>query len=161
MKTVTIIIALILLSSFAFSQGYMVTGNQAFEAQKGLLFKTLTNYNAANADTTGWINCQGVLGVDVLTAREVGVLVVATDSAKSDFVFYGRNSYVTSITDSYADSINGENNTLNIARIMLKDATVNRLEGCTEFKMSSIFRSTPTNGHTTGRTCKFYLYYVR
>lgn len=123
-------------------------------------FKTHTNYTASSDDTTGYIAVGGF--PDILTSREVVLIVVSTDSAAVDFQLIGRNRTLTGVTESHTtgDSLVTTSNTGSFARIVIKDAATNLLEGLDEFKLGTVFRASG-NGTTTGRTLKSYLKVVR
>ena len=120
-------------------------------------FKTYTTFTATSDDTTAFVT---VPVVDPLLAKEVILIGIATDSIAADVYAIGRNSARTSVTETYADSIIGTSNTSNIVRIVLKDNATNRLEGCDQFKLGTVFRASG-NGTTAGRTFKWFLWWVQ
>ena len=120
-------------------------------------FKTITTFTASSDDTTGYIAIGSF--PDILASREVAIIAVSTDTIAVDIHFIGRNRSLTSITETYSDSlVLSTGATSN--RIVLKDATLNRLEGLDEFKVGSVFRASG-QGTLTGRTYKLYLKVVR
>ena len=151
-----ILIALILLVVVPGFAQTIKGGNQSYEFNRGTLVKSYTNFTAASDDTTGYVGGGTVLGADVLGASEVYLITATTDSAAVDVTFQGKNSFVTSFTASYADSVVTTSNTGATSVITLKSPTLNRLAGCTEFKIANIFRATG-QGTTAGRTYKQYL----
>jgi hypothetical protein len=94
-----------------------------------------------------------------------------TDSVNADLYFLGYNKSVTDSAgnseemDMYADSIsvNINNGAINgtspkYTVIPLKDATVNRLAGCSGFKVGTVFKAAG-QGTTAGRQLKYYIYW--
>ena len=136
--------------------------------ERAKLFKTFTTFTATSDDTTGFVT---VPILDVLNASEVVFVAKQTDSVNADLYFLGYNLSVTDSAgtreeiDMYADSIsvNINNGAINgtspkYTVIPLKDATVNRLAGCTSFKVGTVFKATG-QGTTTGRKLYYYLYW--
>ena len=119
-------------------------------------FKTITTFVDASDDTTGFVSI-GQLG-SLLLGREVGIIAVSNDSAALDIYCIGRNNVLTSVVDVFRDSLVSTSNTGGSKVIMLKDATVNRLEGMHDLKVGSVFRASG-NGTTAGRTYKLYLFW--
>jgi hypothetical protein len=139
--------------------------------QKGLLFKTYTNFLYTSDDTTGWMSIPEINGV---IASEWGIIGIASDSIQAVVNVVGRNSQIMSgttyqLSDVYIDSISslGAGVTAwaatnpKTAVIMLKDATVDRLEGCDQFKVGTVFGVAGSQGTTTGRYMKWYLWYQK
>lgn len=163
MKHLCVVALLILAVALSFSQS--IPG----EYDRARLFKTFTTYTATSDDTTGYVT---VPVHDVLNAQEVVVVCKQTDSVSADLYFLGYNLGVTDsagtheeIVSAYADSIsiNVNNGAINgtspkYTVIALKDATVNRLPGCTSFKVGTVFKSS-NQGTTAGRTLKYYLFW--
>jgi len=120
-------------------------------------FKTYTNYTGSTADTTGFIKLsEPVLGADFLLWNKVYLIGVATDSVAADVYVIGRNGRLTTqITKTYADSIKGTSNTLNTVVILVEGFATDRLPGCTQVRVGTVFRGSG-NGTTTGRTMKWY-----
>ena len=121
-------------------------------ANKAFLFRTETNPADDDADTTGYLSYY-VSGADLLLAKEVGVIVVSSDSNYSYVYFQGRNSVVTSLTDQYTDSIEVDAATTSV--FMLKDDVVNRLEGCDQFRIGVVHQAA---GAAAASTVKWYLW---
>ena len=158
-----LIVALLLFSvTLAFSQS--IPG----QYERAKLFKTFTTFLATSDDTTGFVT---VPITDVLNASEVVVVAVQTDSVNADLYFLGYNLSITDSAgnreeiDMSADSIsvNVNNGAINgtspkYTVIPLKDAATNRLQGCTSFKIGTVFKSAG-NGTTAGRTLKYYLFW--
>lgn len=120
-------------------------------------FKTHTNYVATTDDTTGYIS----LGqFDPLWASEVGLIAVATDSINATVNVIGRNGALTSVTDTYTFELELISNTGGSLVTMLKDPTVNRLEGMTQFRVGTVYDS-DSLGTTSGRTLKWYLFWKK
>ncbi len=117
--------------------------------------KNYTDYVDGSDDTTGFL---AIPVVDILDASEVVFVAIATDSLQADINFIGRNSKQTSVTSTYTDSLIFTSNTSNVKRIVLKDASVNRLTGQNQVKIGTVFRSTDL-GLTSGRTLKWYLWW--
>lgn len=137
-----------------------LNGTFGWTAENARLFKTYTTFTATSDDTSGYptINVAG-MGSDPLLCREVRLIGVATDSVAADVYAIGRNSTLTGVTVTYADSIVGTSNTSNTAVIVLRSSTIDRLTGCTQFKLGTVFRAAG-QGTTTGRTLKWYIQYV-
>lgn len=156
-----ILLALMLFSVEAYSQGALRANMTTAVGSRARLEKTYTNFTATSDDTSGYftIDVPGWTS-DPLFCSQVVLLGVATDSVAADVNVIGRNGSLTSdITVSYADSIVGTSNTSNTSTIILRNSTTNRLNGCTQFKVGTVFRATG-QGTTTGRTMKWYLLYV-
>jgi hypothetical protein len=162
MKRMIAVALCVLVTSLAFSQ------SQSGQYERAKLFKTYTTFLATSDDTTGFVT---VPIVDVLNASEVVFVAMQTDSVNADLYFLGYNLGVTDSAgnreeiDMYADSIsvNINNGSINgtspkYTVIPLKDATVNRLAGCTSFKVGTVFKATG-QGTTTGRQLKYYLFW--
>jgi hypothetical protein len=123
--------------------------------------QTWTNYLSTSDDTSdNWISIfPSGIQTSIGLAREVYLIGVATDSASADVVVLLRNAAQTGWTSSYADSAIGTSNTLNVMRITLKDATVNRMTIYDQIKIGTLFRATG-NGFSTGRTWKWYVKFI-
>lgn len=138
-------------------------GTHLFLANKAQLFQTYTTYTATSDDTTDnfvSLTIDPVLKTDVLLASEVRLIGVATDSVAADVYVIGSNSFLTSLTETYADSLVGTSNTSNIAVITLRSSTIDRLAGKTRLKVGTVFRATG-QGTTAGRTTKWYILWKR
>lgn len=120
-------------------------------------FKTYTNYIATSDDTTGYITAGQF---DILWASEVGIISVSTDSVNATVNVVGRNGVLTSVVDTYTFEVELIGNTGGTLVTMLKDPTVNRLEGMTQFKVGTVY-DTDSLGTTTGRTLKHYLFWKK
>jgi hypothetical protein len=129
------------------------------------LLKTYTNYTVSTADTTVWFSYP-----DLLNCREVYLIAYATDSVHAAVVVMGRNTALpaaatTKYEDAYTDSLGLALSTAGVTTalaprvrvIPLKDATVDRLEGCNQFRISTIGVSAAHMGTTTGRVLQYYL----
>ena len=162
MKHLIVIALAVLMVSQAFSQ------SEPGKYERAKLFKTFTTFTATSDDTTGFVT---VPVLDVLNASEVVFVAKQTDSVNADLYFLGFNLGVTDSAgtreemDMYADSIsvNVNNGAINgtspkYTVIPLKDATVNRLAGCTSFKVGTVFKAAG-QGTTAGRQLKYYLYW--
>lgn len=162
MKHVIAIALAVLMASQVFAQ------SEPGKYERAKLFKTFTTFTATSDDSTGFVT---VPVYDVLNASEVVFIAKQTDSVSADLYFLGFNMGVTDSAgtveeiDMYADSIsiNVNNGAINgtspkYTVIPLKDATVNRLAGCTSFKVGTVFKAT-NNGTTAGRTLKYYIYW--
>lgn len=133
---------------------------------KAELFKTYTNFTATSDDTTGWVT---VPVTEVLAAREVILLGISTDSIQANVYVVGRNDILTNITTTVTDSITtlGAGATAwsstnpKTKVITLKTNGTNNLPGCTQFKVGTVFGVAGSQGTTTGRTMKWYLYYLK
>jgi hypothetical protein len=159
-----LIVVLMLLTVFSFLA-------EAQNVEKARLFKTYSTFVATNDDTTGWMNIPEVNGV---IASEWVIIGIATDSIMTVVNVLGRNSQFKSgttylLTDVYVDSISvfgaGAGTAWSATApktgvIMLKDATVNRLEGCDQFAVGNVFNAA-ANGTTAGRSYKLYLWYQK
>lgn len=146
---------------FAQNTSQLNCGQVGFTAERARLEKTFTNFTATSDDTSGYftINVPGWAS-DPLLCPDVRLIGVATDSISADVYVLGRNgTLTTAITASYADSIVGTSNTSNTTVIVLKAQGTDRLSGCTQFKVGTVFRATG-QGTTSGRTMKWYLEYV-
>ena len=153
-----IIVAILLLfPAIVFSQE--LNAGDAWRGERGKLFKSYAPFTATSDDTSGFvtIDIPGLVS-DPLMCSEVRLLGVATDSISADVYVNGTNRKITSITASYSDSIIGTSNTLNIVVISIKANGLDRIPGCTEFKVGTVFRATG-NGTTSGRTMKWYVMY--
>jgi hypothetical protein len=169
MKYLIVLLVLLLVAPLGMGQQYL--------PENAKLVKTFTTYISTSDDTTGYIT---VPVTNVLNAREVGIIAVATDSVHADLYFLGRNldassvwtaslTYANSVTSAgfYADSLStlGANYTTTSATlpyikvIMLKDATKNVLAGCLDFKIGTVFKNTAQQGNTAGRTLKYFLFW--
>lgn len=139
-----------------------IGGSNAFLANRAMLFKTYTNFTATSDDTTGFISLttDPILKTDVLFARQVILLGVATDSISADVYCNGTNQSQTGFTTTYADSLIGTSNSANRVVITLRSSTVDRLTGSTQLKVGTVFRASG-QGTTSGRTLKWYLQWVR
>lgn len=165
MKILLMFIAVLCITSpMLFAQGTsQLDGTYGWTAERGRLYKTHTTFTATSDDTTGYvtINVAG-FGADPLLAREVDLILVATDSVSADVYVIARNSFLTSVTSTYSDSIIGTSNTSNIKVITLKGTTLDRFSstGVTQFKVGTVFRASG-QGTTAGRTLKQYIKYIR
>jgi len=160
MKHLMFVALLILVASVATAQ--IVPGNFA----GAYLFKTYTTFTATSDDTSGFVT----FGPDVvLNASEVALVAVATDSVNADVNVIGTNRNLLNAAGArvavttYADSLNvgttvWTTTTPYLKVITLKDGVINRLAGCTDFKVGTVFRAT-LQGTTAGRTLKWYLYW--
>ena len=163
MKRVLIFALFVLIPVMLFSQS--ITG----QYERALKFKTFTTFTATSDDSTGYVAAPIR---DVFDADEVVLVAKFTDSCNADLYFLGFNFGVTDsagnyeeIVDVYADSIsvNSFNGAINGTTpkykvIALKDDTVNRLPGCTTFKVGTVFKATG-NGTTAGRKLDYYLFW--
>jgi hypothetical protein len=144
-----VFVVLLLCVSMAFGQQY--------NPIPGTLLKSFTTFTSSSSMAATAIT---VPVTNILSgAKEVGIITVATDSVSVELAFVGSNSLVAAVSDSYADTLTGTSNTSNTRVTMLKDDTVNRLEGCDKFTLALDFLASG-NGTTAGRTCKFYLFWV-
>ena len=146
----------------------MTVGNaQLFE--RGKLLWTVTNY-ASTADTSGKFSV-AIASQPIMNAKEVILIAVATDSVHATVHIDGYNSKIRGLDSTfevYTDSLTtlavdaGYSSTFNYIKfIVLKDAAVNRLEGCDMFRIVQDCLAAAQNGHTVGRTVKWYLYWVQ
>lgn len=161
MKKLLLLILILTVVGVSFSQdgSKMNANNQPVVYGRAYQFKAYTNYTATSDDTTGYVTISVPGWTTVpLGCSIVRLLCVATDSIADDIYVVGRNDYVTSITSTYADSLVGTSNTLNTAVITLRAHGVDRMPGCTQFKVGNVFRATG-QGTTTGRTYKMYIQY--
>ncbi len=161
MKTMIVAFLLMLTVTVGLAQNtsQLNAGQTTPTAERWRLFKTYSPFTATSDDTTGWvtINLPGWTS-DPLLCSEVAIIGVATDSIAADVYVIGRNSTQTSTTVTYADSLVGTSNSDNRTTIVLKSSTLNRLAGCTQFKVGTVFRASG-NGTTTGRTMRWGIYY--
>ena len=163
MKWLLAVILTLTLATMAYSQADVLRGVAGPAVGRGMLIDSHTNYaNTTTHDTTGYVTTSDpVLGADFYAAcSEVFLVGVSTDSASFDVNVIGRNSYLTTVTTTYADSFNTTSNTGTFKVITLKDATLDRLAGCTQFKFGATARAT-LNGTTSGRTLKWYVMWIR
>ena len=160
MKKILFVALMLLGTGVVFSQD--IGGADVFLANRAMLFKTYTTFTATSDDTTGFISLttDPILKTDVLLARLVYLLGVATDSIASDVYCNGTNQSQTGFTTTYADSLVGTSNTANRVVITLKSYTIDRLAGSTQLKVGTVFRATG-QGTTAGRTLKWYLLWIR
>jgi hypothetical protein len=156
-----IVLLLVLLSVDAFAQ------QNRQNPEKGRSIVRYTNYTATSDDTTDSYIAVPITSV-LLGAKEVGVITIATDSVQATLNFIGRNELLTTVTDTYVDSISTlgqgvapDATTPFVKVTMLKDAVVNRLEGCTQFKIGTVFLNAAHIGTTSGRTLTHYLFWVQ
>lgn len=162
MKHVIAVALAVLIVSQAFAQ------SEPGKYERAKLFKSYTTFTATSDDTTGFV---AVPIQDILNASEVVLVAMQTDSANADLYFLGYNLSVTDsggvreVIKTYADSIsvNINNGAINgttpkYTIIPLKDATVNRLPGCTSFKVGTVFKAAG-QGTTAGRQLKYYIYW--
>lgn len=157
-----LILLVLMLNAYVYSQNtsQLNANQQGATAERARLFKTYTNFvGGTTGDTTGYvtINLPGWTSDPLLTSV-VYLINVATDSIAADCSVQGRNGTLTSVTSTYVDSLVGTSNTSNIKVITLKDNATNRLAGCTQFKVGTVFRASG-NGTTTGRSSKWYIMY--
>lgn len=156
-RVISVLVLMLVVAGFALSQSQ---GSNNFQAQNAFLFKTYSPFTATSDDTTGIVSVSPPLSADVLLAREVRLLGVCTDSLAADVYVIGYNRTQTAVTTTYTDSLVTTSNTGTFKVIDLRAPGVNRLAGCTEFKVGTVFRATG-QGTTTGRTMKWYLLWVK
>lgn len=159
-KLLLLVLMLSAVNVFAQDHSKLNATQTTVGAGRASLFKSYTNFTATSDDTTGYVTVS-VPGwtSDALLCREVRLIIVATDSIADDIYVIGRNSYNTNITSTYADSLVGTSNSLNTAVITLKSSTLDRMPGCTQFRVGNVFRATG-QGTTSGRTLKCYIMYI-
>lgn len=141
------------------------------ETEPARLVKTYLNYTATSDDTTGWITIDdATFGNIPLALPEVYLVAVAGDSVNADVYIIGRNSVLTSALNGtadtvgtpispYVDSLHTKSNSNSASVygvITLKSSTVNRLPGCNQFRIGTVFRATG-QGTTAARTLKWYV----
>lgn len=157
-----LIVVLMLIAPFALGQ--MINS----PIVKAKLLKTYTNYTTSTADTTGYIS---LADADLYLAREVCLIGIATDSIQATVQVIGRNTQIVTgttylLTDVYTDSISslGAGTTAWAATnpktkvIVVKGPGVNVLEGCDQFKVATLVINAASNGTTSGRYLKWYLW---
>lgn len=165
MKKIIMALLLVLMVSVGLAQNTsQLPGSNAPTAERARLFKTYNPYTATSDDTTGFVtvNLPG-WGSDPLLCSEVRLILVSTDSIAADIYVIGRNGTLTTPTVVYADSIVASDSltTMNAGSrkiITLRSSATDRLAGCTQFKVGTVFRATG-QGTTTGRTAKWYILY--
>jgi hypothetical protein len=157
-KYIVALLLIIGLVSTGFAQSE-VHADGHIVADGGRLFKTYSAFTATSDDTTGYvtINIPGFVA-DPLLCPLVRLVGIATDSVAADVYVLGRNRNLTAFTASYADSIVGTSNTSNTTVITLRAHGTDRLAGCTQFKVGTVFRATG-QGTTAGRSLKWYIMY--
>lgn len=150
------ILAVLMLFAFI---GY---GQNVFVPQpvKAFNFKSYSAVAATSDDTTGIVKLPS-LPFEVLTASEVGILWVGGDSVQAAVYIIGSNSAQTSYTLTYADSISTILSAINGAAgflatpyaryIPIKSSIVDRLPGCTRFKVGTVFTAATGVRATYGR----------
>jgi hypothetical protein len=163
MKKLVILFVLVAFGvSFTYSQ---VKNNMTLRAK---LLKTYTNPANASDDTTGFIT---VSNVKVLDGSYVGIFCVATDSVQAAVYVIGSNSAIPGSKLVYADSIStilfGVNGKAAFATtpyfkgITLRGGGVDRLSGCDQFKIGTVFPAgADSNPYDATKTVKWYLYWV-
>ncbi len=156
-----ILIALLLLTSVAFSQE---TVQKKFRVPSGTLpyepVYTRTTFTNATLDTTTWFSVE--------PTRDVSFLVISTDSAALDIYVDGRNSFKTNTLAyvTYADSLTladsasgftATNTSGLIRKVLLKTTTLNRLNqpANDEARLRVDHRASGA-GTTSGRTITIY-----
>jgi hypothetical protein len=158
MKRIAILCALLATTAFAQSRHPV--------SESAVLLHTITNWTNSTSSATGYV---AVPVKAVLTASEVDVIIVATDSIQKTLTFAGANSAFTStiFSGSYVDSISSWNDaTVPTATapetkvVTLKGRGVDRLAGCDNFKITVSGGAAGAQGTSTGRTIKVYLRYV-
>ena len=169
MKHLIFILTLVLAVSLsAFGQSSVVQPG-AFVADDAMLVSPshststgfVTNFTSTSDDSSAYITASnGGIGTKIGLCREVYLVAVATDSVAIDVTLRLRNASLTTQTTTYTDSVVGTSNTNNIKIITLKNASTNRLTFYDEVKWIADYRASG-NGTTTGRTMKWYLWYVR
>ena len=137
--------------------------------EKGKLLRTYTDYSTAT-DTSAKFSV-GLASQPVMNAKEVILVAVATDSIHATVYIDGYNSKIRgldSVMETYTDSLTtlavdaGYSATFTYRKfIVLKDAAINRLEACDVFRIRTDCLAAAQNGHTVGRTLKWYLYWVQ
>jgi len=150
---------LMLFSASVFSQSIESQGTGRTDFIAGWNFLTKTNYVKNVTDSTGFLN----VGRDLMTAREVSVTVITTDSAAIHLSFVGRNPAMSSglgprTTVGAVDSLTTTSETGGRLTIVLKGPGVDRLPSAQDIKMITKFpNNADAQGNTAGRTAKFYL----
>jgi hypothetical protein len=160
-----------------------ISGTATFRAHDGQLVKTYTTYTTASADTTGWLTISDpVIGSRPLLARELYAIWISTDSTHATVNFIGRNNTLTTVTTNslgsgtigttaisnftYIDSLPLPGNkaytsTLPYVHVItLKSPSIDRLPGCTQFQIGTVFTNAVNQGNSA-RTGKWYLKWVR
>lgn len=166
MKKALFLVLMLSLVGISFAQNTsQLNGQPNPTAERARLFKTYTTYTATSDDTTGFVTVNlPTWTSDVLLCSEVRLIWVSTDSVNADLYVIGRNGTLTTPTVTYADSIvigdslaTGSNNGSRKI-VTLRSSATDRLAGCTQFKVGTVFRATG-QGTTAGRTTKIYVMY--
>lgn len=170
------IIFLLLIPIITFGQ--TIGGAGVFRAGDADLVKTYTNYAGTNDNTTDWLTISDpVIGSRPLLATRLVAFAICTDSVHADIYFIGRNNTQTTFTTNtlsagtssttYTDSIPLPGNKdytaslPQIRAIQLVGDGVNRMPGCTQFKIRTLFKNVAQQGKTPGRTLKWHIQWVR
>lgn len=139
---------------------------QSYLPIKAKLVNTITNWSNSTSSATSYL---AVTPKEVLEAREVGLIFIATDSVQKTITVAGANSQFAAaiFSDSYTDSLSSWGDTTvptasapETKVVMLKDGVVNRLEACDRFKVTVSGGAAGAQGNDTGRTIKVYLFWL-
>ena len=160
---VAIILVLIPTSLLAQNTSQLNAGQVGPTSERARLFKTYTDYLSTSDDTTGFVTINVPAWTsDPLLCSEVVLLALATDSVNADVNVIGRNGTLTSVTNTYVDSITIASNTGGTKAIVLRNNATERFTSAeTQIKVGTVFRNAASDlGTTTGRTLKWYIMYV-
>lgn len=161
MKKIIFTLGLLLLFTATMYAQSGILGTQRSYLERAKLEKTYTNFTATSDDTSGWFTAsEPAFTADYCYFPVVYLIGVSTDSVNSDVYVIGRNSFLTTVTTTYADSFNTTSNTGTFKVIPIRSSEYDNLPGCTQFKVGTVFRAT-LNGTTSGRYLKWYLSYYK